>query len=418
MRVLVSVEHRFYRTPDGAIWTPTNHAYSFWTRYLKVFEGVRVLARVRGVSNPPARGHRADGPGVSFAPVPSYIGPLQYLVRARAVNRALRVAIQPDEAVIMRVSSHLANCLEPYLLSTAHPFGLEVIGDPYEVFSPGAVSHPLRALLRWWFPRRLRAQCSAAAGVAYVTQRSLQKAYPCRGYKDGLSDVELDDAAIIQGKKAFATSYSSVELDQVQTAQPSQRSASAQSSFRLISVASLAQMYKGVDVLIRALAVCRRRRLDVRLTIVGDGKCRPVLERLAARLGVTAFIEFRGHVASGVEIRNELDRSDLFVLPSKTEGLPRALIEAMARALPCIGSAVGGIPELLAAENLAPPGDVQALARKIEEVVSSPRRMAEMSVSNLKRSEEFRQDVLDARRKTFYEYVKEVTKQWIEARAC
>src|SRR6266567_781401 len=330
MRLLVSVEHRFLQTPDGAIWTPTNNAYSFWTRYLRVFDGVRVLARVRGVPDPPAKGHRADGPGVSFAPVPSYIGPLQYLLRARAVNRALRVAVAPDQAVIMRVGSHLANCLEPYLLATSHPFGLEVIGDPYEVFSPGAVSHPLRVFLRWWFPRRLRAQCRAAAGVAYVTQRSLQKAYPCRGYKDGLSDVELDDAAIIQGKKAFATSYSSVELDPVQTAQPSERPVSAQASFRLISVASLAQKYKGVDVLIRAVAVCRRR-IDLRLLVVGDGKCRPGLEKLASRLGVSPFIEFRGQVASGIEIRNELDRSDLFVLPSKTEGLPRALIEAMAR---------------------------------------------------------------------------------------
>ena len=177
-------------------------------------------------------------------------------------------------------------------------------------------------------------------------------------------------------------------------------------------------MYKGVDVLIRAVAVCRRRRLDVHLTVVGDGKCRPDLEKLAARLGVSPFVEFRGQVASGVAIRNELDLSDLFVLPSKTEGLPRAIIEAMARALPCIGSAVGGIPELLAAENLVPPGDVQALARKIEEVVSNPGRMAEMSVTNLKRSEEFRSDVLDARRKTFYEYVKEVTAHWIEAGAC
>ena len=88
---------------------------------------------------------------------------------------------------------------------------------------------------------------------------------------------------------------------------------------------------------------------------------------------------FLGQLPAGEMVRAQLDKADLFILPSKTEGLPRALVEAMARALPCIGTTVGGIPELLPSEDLVPPGDVKALAETIEDVLRRPERLAKMS---------------------------------------
>ena len=73
------------------------------------------------------------------------------------------------------------------------------------------------------------------------------------------------------------------------------------------------------------------------------------------------------------------------------------MIEAMARALPCIGSTVGGIPELLPAEDMVPPGDADGLARKISEIVSDSQRMQRMSARNLARAGDFQEDVLRER---------------------
>ena len=87
MQAIISLEHRFERTPDGAVWTQVAFAHNFWERYLEVFDGVRVVARVRDVAAPPAGWKRADGAGVSFAAMPYYVGPLQYarhLPRIRA----------------------------------------------------------------------------------------------------------------------------------------------------------------------------------------------------------------------------------------------------------------------------------------------------------------------------------------------
>ena len=92
------------------------------------------------------------------------------------------------------------------------------------------------------------------------------------------------------------------------------------------------------------------------------------------------------------------------------------MIEAMARALPCIGSAVGGIPELLPLEDLVPPGDAAALARKIREVVGDPGRMARMSARNLEKAKEYGEETLRTRRLEFYLQVKEHTRAWIEKR--
>jgi glycosyltransferase involved in cell wall biosynthesis len=397
MKVLVSTEHRFDRTPDGRVWTQTMFAYPFWTRYLQVFDQVRILARVRDVETVPSDWQQATGLDVSFAPTPYYLGPKQYLLRVRQVRDAATRAVGPRDAVILRLSSPIAASVVPLLRRTGHPYGAEVVGDPYDVFAPGAVRHPLRPFCRWWFPRQLRRQCATACAAAYVTEHTLQRRYPV-------------------GPGALSTSYSSVELPDAAFVPAPRAERAMQRAFTLITVGSLAQMYKAPDVLIDAVALCVRQGLDLSLILVGDGKHRPELEARASALGLGEHVCFRGQLTAGGAVRSQLDRSDLFVLPSRTEGLPRAMIEAMARALPCIGTRIGGIPELLPEEDLVPPGDATALAQKIQEVLTDPARLSRMSATNLQRAQSYHENVLSARRMTFYRYVRERTAAWLEHR--
>jgi glycosyltransferase involved in cell wall biosynthesis len=410
---VVTVEHRFDRLPDGSVWTSGMNSCRLWARYRTVFETVKVVARVRDVPTVPSGWSRADGPGITFLAVPYYLGPRQYLAKAWPIRRALAEAVTDRDAVILRVGSHIAGCLEPALFRAGHPYGLEVLSDPFDVFAPGAVRHQLRPFFRWWFTRQLRRQCRRAAGVAYVTRQALQARYPCATYSVGMSDVEISPEAIVRTATAFATHYSSVELAK-EASVTSCRSVSRQGErFRLITIASLAQMYKAPDILIRAVAECVTAGMDLSLTIVGDGKHRPELERLASTLGLRERVEFLGQLPAGAAVRAQLDTADLFVLPSRSEGLPRAMIEAMARALPCVGSTVGGISELLPPEDLVPASNVSALAAKIQEVLLSPDRMSAMSSRNLAAAREYRDEVLDARRRAFFEHIRDVTAEWL-----
>ncbi|MCI0461836.1 MAG: glycosyltransferase family 4 protein [Gemmataceae bacterium] len=397
MNVVVSLEHRFDRTPDGSVWTQTQFAYPFWAPYLNIFEGVRVVARVRDVESAPAGWVRADGEGVSFAPVPYYLGPWQYLRRAWSVRRAARAAVGPDDAVIMRVSSQVGAPIEHMLRRAGRPYGVEVVADPYDVFAPGSVRHPLAPLFRWWFPRALRRTCKHACSAAYVTREALQRRYPCPAGEVSCSDVQVSESAFVSAARP-------PRID-------SRR-------FRLIFVGTLAQLYKAPNVLIDATAACVKQGTDLELVIVGDGKHRPELETQAAALGIGDRVQFRGQLTAGDAVRGELDRADLFVLPSFQEGLPRAMVEAMARALPCVGSTVGGIPELLAAEEMVPPGDSAALAAKIREVLSDPGRLAHLSARNLETARSYRADRLTTQREAFYRTVRAKTEEWLATAAC
>ncbi|MEI2580250.1 glycosyltransferase family 4 protein [Scytonema sp. PRP1] len=395
MKVVITIEHRFDRTPDGKVWTYTTCPYSFWKRYLEVFDHVRVVARVRDVPSVPSDFRRADGEGVSFAAIPYYVGPWQYLQRSHQIKFVAQNAVGAEDAVILRVGSPIAALIQSLLYKIGHPYAVEVVADPYDAFAPGSVRHPLRSFFRWLAPRQLRGQCAKACAAAYVTKYALQRRYPV-------------------AKEAFSTHYSSVELLDTAFVSSTRSPKQEMGRFSLISVGTLAQLYKAPDVLIKAVAACVREGLDLQLILIGDGKHRPELETLAKNLELGKRVNFLGQLPTGNAVRTQLDQADLFILASYQEGLPRAMIEAMARGLPCIGSTVGGIPELLPPEDMVSPGDVVALANKIREVVTNPERMARMSTRNLETAKDYREQILQERRIAFYRYVRKRTEEWLK----
>jgi phosphatidylinositol alpha-1,6-mannosyltransferase len=388
--VLVTIEQRFDRTPDGAIWGP-QFDYPFWTRYLEAFDGVRVVARMREVSRPAPSNTRCDGPGVEFLSVPYYVGPAQYLARFPSVHRAVRSSLRPKDAVILRVDSQLAVSLERPLWSSRRPYGVEVVVDPYDAFAPGSIEHPLRAFFRHWFVWRTREQVARASAAAYVTHTALQERYPARSatFSTHFSSVELDDAAFVpQGRREVCD----VSAGPV----------------TLVMVALLDQLRKGQHVVMRAMRHLTDAGVDSRFVLVGDGSFRGHLEQLARELGLCDRVVFAGQL-DRAGVRRCLDSAHVFVMPSQGEGLPRAAIEAMARGLPVIGSQIGGFRELVDEEFLVPPRDPVSLAAKLRWLIGSPTRMNEASAANLTKAREYHRDVLAARRHAFYSALRDQT---------
>lgn len=396
MNLLISCNTKFLLDRDGELWTPNGaFEYRFWTRYLAVFDEVRLLARAQACAEVPPGWHRATGSGIKAAPLADFRSLWTLAKQYPATQRVIRKTLVEAPAVIIRAPSLVGAW--SVVGKSGRPYGLEVVGDPYDTFSPGASGFWLRPCYRWWFARSLRQECTEACATAYVTESCLQRRYP-------------------PATGVFTTHYSSIYLTDEALACVPRTYEGGPTRLELIMVGMLTTLYKGGHVLIDAVARCVQDGIDLHMTFVGGGKHQRDHERRVQRAGIESRISFLGHISSRQALQEQLDRSDLFILPSFQEGLPRAMIEAMARGLPCIGSTVGGIPELLPPEDLVPPGDATLLAAKIREVATDPLRMTRMSARNLAKAGDYRDEVLRERRRALYRHVRDCTGQWLLGR--
>ena len=384
MRLLLVLDHKFLLRSDGTVWAHTMFGPSFFARYLAVFSEVRVVARLKPCSEIPLGAQRVDGGRVSFAETCYFEGAAQFLRQRLRLSRILREELLTESAVILRLVQSLPALMAALCREKGIPFGAEIVGDPWDTFSSGAIIHPLRPVIRRYLAWQLRRLCREAAATSYVTEYALQRRYPPAPHR-------------------FSTHASSIELYSV--ASTSRSTSSFSNANRLIYVGGLNHLYKGQDTLLHAVAAVHRRNVPVELIMIGDGKYRGDLVRLARQLGIEQCVHFRGAVPAGPAVFREMDQSDLFVLPSRQEGLPRAAIEAMSRGLPVVLTAVGGNSELVPADELLPVNDIEALAHAIVRKLADRALLAAESARNLTRSREYLDSAIAPRRTAFYQEV-------------
>lgn len=158
---------------------------------------------------------------------------------------------------------------------------------------------------------------------------------------------------------------------------------------------------KALHVLLEALPAVIREVPEVRVLIVGDGSERPRLEKLADRLGVASCVYFAGN---RVDVPDQLLAMDVFVLPSLFEGLPLAILEAMAAGRPVVATEVDGVPEIVkdgVTGFLVSPGNPAQLARALVRLLRDPTTAARFGDAARQRAQDFSTDavverVLDA----------------------
>jgi glycosyltransferase involved in cell wall biosynthesis len=361
MRVLLTSEARFERTPDGAIWGGAAYGRALWRRYLDVFSAVVVAARVTDVREPMSGSEPSSSSGVGFCALPAYSGLGGFVHSVRPVHAAVAQAVRACPALIVRAPSPIGYVASRIATGIGRPYGAEIVGDPDQVFSTGAFRHPLREPVRRLATIAQQQLSRGASAAIFVTQHALQRKYPTGGLAYAASDVALDDAA-------FETAGS--------------RAHRGSDPFTIVAVGALDQPYKGTAILLDALCELRRTTgIVVRARIVGDGRLMAGLQARARALGIASEVDFLGQL-DRAGVRNALDGAQLFVMPSLTEGLPRALLEAMARGLPAVATHVGGVPELLPADCLVPPRDARALAERIRWLLGDAAERESLGVRN------------------------------------
>lgn len=389
MNVLVAVDAQLFMTPDGKVWSKTIYGYDFWKRYLDVFETVKVVSRLGKADYTQVEGYlRSDGDNVSFAPMPMVRGMKGYVKNLVPFFRNAQKAVTDEDCAIIRLPSIAATFVEFAYARKHRPYALEVVVDPLNAYAGNKLAAKV-------LTAQLKKSCLNANGVSYVTQYALQEQYPSRAHINGKSTSEY-----------FESYYSSIILKESFFASARDYSQTGKKIKLVHTANNINNDVKGHDVVIKVVKKLNDLGIDASVTFIGDGDLRPELERMAEGLGLGTKVVFTGLLGSAMEVRAKLLEADMFILPTKAEGLPRAVIEAMAVGLPCLSTPVNGIPELLETEYMFDPMDVEGFTNKIIELLQNPEKMGQASMRNINKAREYEESVLQKRRIDFYTRLK------------
>lgn len=387
--LVVALDHHFVRC-GGRVYTELAFDYRYWSGYLAEFPTVTVAARVADVERLESGYERADGSGVTFLAWPEFRGPVGLVRHLPAVLSAGRRATALGDRFILR-NGTVSSIVWLWLVARRRPYAREVQGDMLQSV------RQYRRVRGAWLRGALARLADAVARVqvrysyasSYVSETTRAR-YPSR-HRD----------------REFV--FSSVVIGPDELTGPRDESAFGVEVMEILSIGRL-EREKGIHLLVEALAAMNEAgRRNWRLRLVGPGTERSSLEVLARARGVGDQIEFLGRVPHGEYLNSTIDRSHLFVLPSLTEGMPRSLIEVMARGTPAVATDVGGVHEILPAAQMCPPGDAAALAALMERMLGSPSLLASASAHGFSRvAEAYSLDVMRKRQREFLAAVKGV----------
>lgn len=388
MNLIFVTEARFFKNATGDIYGDAAFEKTIWQRYLNVFEQIYIVARVQQDFINFEKKFISSGEKIHFIEIPYYVGPLQYVLQSAKIHATIKNLVKThfQSAFICRVPGNIGDMVIKELKRNNKSYAVEVVGDPDDVFSDESFSHPLKKYFRQKSVRNLKRNIAGASALLYVTKYTLQSKYPApaNSFSTYASNVMLSDH--LGDKKPLV-------LRQAKT-------------YRILSVGSLEQMYKAPDVVMEAVKIYNEKypSIPIELTWLGDGAFLKDLKKQSEEMNLSNF-HFRGQV-SAEEVVGEMGKCDLFLLVSRTEGLPRVIIEAMAQGLPVIGTNVGGIPELIDESCLIEKNNADALALKMYKILSQPLTYIQMSTRNLLEAKEYNASILKARREEFYTTVK------------
>lgn len=225
-----------------------------------------------------------------------------------------------------------------------------------------------------------KSQCDVPYSI-YVTNVFLQKRYPTKGKSIGCSNVNISTGISSVLEKRLSN-ISNITSERV---------------IRICTAAAIDVPYKGQEYVIRAMAQLKKIGIRYEYHLIGSGNSSR-LRKIAEQYEVIENVIFHG-VLPHEKVLDFLDKMDIYIQPSKQEGLPRALIEAMSRGCLCIGSRVAGIPELLEKEYLFSKGNITEIVNILSNITIE--KIEKQAIRNFEFAKNFDSKVLNGRRENF-----------------
>lgn len=385
MDMVFVYEDKIAQDTAGNYYTGSAFSQEVFDRYLRHFDHITLLMRKASVdpndTETLSRMNRIDTTNIDVVLLPDPNAGLQNFLNPKVraeFKKTVLENIRPDRAVILRAPSGSGTIAADYCRAHGISYLAEAVGCPWDslwnhslrgkVLAPGA---------RADFRRTMR----NADFAVYVTSEFLQRRYPTNGKAAAISDVELQpmEDSILERRIEKIKSHTG--------------------KIKIGTAGALHVVYKGQRYMIEALAKLKKQGNTVfEYHLVGGGESFE-LRNLAKQADVADQVFFDG-VLRHDQMFSWFDDLDLYVQPSIVESMPRALIEAMSRGLPALGSIVGGIPELLGEDCVFPKKDVEAIAELLKAL--QPESMRSMAERNYAHAKMFQKELLEEKRSEFY----------------
>jgi len=379
MKVAFAHDHFFYKYKDQ-YYSNGELSREMLSRYTSNFDEVIVLTRQKKIDNLNDKLSLSSIPRVEFIEVPNFksINTYHKIIKARKI---LKNEIEMADCVIARVSS-IGLLAIGYAIKKNKPYIVEVTGCSWDtLWNYGNLQGKIVAPYYYFSTKKL---VRKAQYVIYVTNKFLQRRYPTLGVTTACSNVMISD---------FNESIIEKRLKKI---------AHREQKIILGTIGALSSKYKGFDTVIKALPILRRKiGPNIEYRVLGGGN-NQYLRELAIQHRVEDLIRFEGTIPSGNPVLNWLDNIDIYIQPSRAEGLPRSVIEAMSRGCPVIGSDVGGIPELLEGNCIFQKSNYKQLAEIIYQNAFNQGWLETKALRNFEEAKKYDKEKIELRRNDFF----------------
>lgn len=294
------------------------------------------------------------------------------------VAKQMEVAIMNTDCIVIRMSVFGALGVH-YARKHNIPYFIEMVACPWDSLWYHSVKGKLVAPFMTLLTKYI---CAKAPWVLYVTNEFLQKRYPTKGKSIGCSDVELTDI-----RKDVLTS----RIQKIKTMSDCKKMKAA-------TLANINVRYKGQELVIRSINELKEQGIDLEYYLIGGGDP-SYLKKVIKECNVENNVHIVGPKPHE-EVFSIIDDMDLYIQPSLQEGLPRAVIEALSRGCPVIGSTTGGIPELIDDEFVFKKGSKSEFIEVMAKL--NEKKLIRAAENNFKKSKLYEKEYLDKRRRDFY----------------
>jgi glycosyltransferase involved in cell wall biosynthesis len=320
---------------------------------------------------------KLDHQGFSFIPIPNFKSIRTYFPNRRIARKIIESAVAEHDIVVARLPSSAGTIAVKSAIRQKKPVLIELVACVYDALWNYDWRGKIISCYKLFVYKRIIRNSSH---ILYVTQHFLQRRYPSTGNTVGCSDVEIPPSDQSKLKKRIEKIGLSGE------------------PIVLGTIGALNVGYKGQKDLIKTIGILKRKGKSFKYRLVGQGDP-SVIKKYVRKNKVEKEVEIIGPLPHD-QVFEFLENLDVYIQPSRVEGLPRAVVEAMSVACPCLGSDAGGIPELIGDYNIFKKGNILQMQHKLESINKS--WMLEQAEKNFEKAKSFQTDILGSKRKEFY----------------